>query len=59
MASTCSQQIAHSYPHASIVELDFQFSKPPPSLDVSLFGSAARFNLSAMDVLASMDGRRF
>jgi hypothetical protein len=58
MASTCSQPIAHSYPHASIVEPDFQFSKPPPS-DASIFGCAARFNLSAMDVPASMNGRRF
>ena len=59
MASTCSQPIAHSYPHASIVESGFQFSKPPPSSDASLFGCAARFNLSAMDVPASMNGRRF
>ena len=35
MASTCSQPIAHSYPHASIVESGFQFSKPPPSSDAS------------------------
>jgi hypothetical protein len=33
MASTCSQPIAHSYPHASIVESGFQFSKPPLSSD--------------------------
>jgi hypothetical protein len=33
MASTCSQPIAHSYPHTSIVELGFQFSKPPPSMN--------------------------
>jgi hypothetical protein len=58
MASTCSQPITHSYPHASIVESGFQFSKPPPS-DASIFGCAARFNLSAMDVPASMNGRRF
>jgi hypothetical protein len=31
MASTWSQPIAHSYPYASIVELGFQFLKPPPS----------------------------
>jgi hypothetical protein len=59
MASTCSQPIAHSYPHASIVESGFQFSKPPPSSDASIFGCAARFSLSAMDVPASMNGRRF
>ena len=58
MASTYSQPIAPSYPHASINESGFQFLKPPPS-GVSLFGCAARFNLSAMDVPASMDGRRF
>jgi hypothetical protein len=59
MASTCSQPIAHSYPYASIVESGFQFSKLPPSSDASIFGCAARFNLSAMDVPASMNGRRF
>jgi hypothetical protein len=56
MASICSQPIAHSYPHASIVELGFQFPKPPPSSDASMFGCAARFNLSATDVPASMNG---
>jgi hypothetical protein len=59
MASTCSQPIAHSYPNASIVELDFQFPKPPSFSDASIFGYAARFNLSAMDVPASMNGRHF
>jgi hypothetical protein len=59
MASICSQPIAYSYPHASIVESGFQFLKPPPSSDASIFGCAARFNLSAMDVPASMNGRRF
>jgi hypothetical protein len=29
MAFTCSEPIAYSYPHASIVESGFQFSKPP------------------------------
>jgi hypothetical protein len=47
-----------SYPHVSIVKSGFQFSKPPPS-DTSIFGCAARFNLSTMDVPASMNGRRF
>jgi hypothetical protein len=37
----------------------FQFSKPPLSSDTSIFSCAARFNLSAMDVLASMNGRCF
>jgi hypothetical protein len=55
MASTCSQPIAH----ASIVELGFQFSKPPPSSDASRLGCAARFNLSAMDLPASINGRPF
>jgi hypothetical protein len=50
MASTCPQPIARSYPHASIMELGFQFSKPPSPADASIFGCAARFNLSAMDV---------
>jgi hypothetical protein len=59
MASTCSQPIAHSYPHTSIVESGFQFSKLPLSSDASIFGCAARFNLSAMDVPALMNGRRF
>jgi hypothetical protein len=59
MASICSQPIVYSYPHVSIVELGFQFSKSPSSLDASLFGCAARFNLSAMDVPASMNGGRF
>jgi hypothetical protein len=53
MASTSSQPIAHNYPHASIVELGFQFSEPPPSSDASVFDCAARVNLSAMDVLES------
>ena len=59
MASTYSQPIAYSYPHKSTVESGFQFSKPPPSSDASVFGCAARFNPSAMDVPASMNGRRF
>jgi hypothetical protein len=59
MASTCSQPITHSYPHASTIKPSFQFSKPPSSSDASIFGCAARFNLSAMDVPASIDGRRF
>src|SRR5271170_3740120 len=60
MASTCSQPIAdRCYPHASTVEPGFRFLKPPPSSDVLLFGGDARFNLPAMDVPASMDGRRF
>ena len=59
VAPTCSQPIAHSYLHVSIVESGFQFSKPPLSLDASIFGCAARFNLSAVDVPASMDDGRF
>jgi hypothetical protein len=59
MASTYSQPIAYSYPHTSTVESGFQFSKPPPSSDASLFGCATRFNLSATDVPVSMNGRHF
>ena len=59
MASTYSQPIAYSYPHVSIVESGFQFSKSLPSEDALVFGCAARFNLSAMDLLASMNGRGF
>lgn len=59
IAFTCSQLITHSYPHASIIESGFQFLKPSPSSDASIFDCAARFSLSAMDVPASMNGRRF
>jgi hypothetical protein len=59
MASTCSQSIAHIYPHSSTVKPSFQFSNSLSSSDTSLFGCAARLNLSAMDVPASMNGRRF
>src|SRR3954451_19361910 len=52
MASTCSQSVAHNYPNASTVKLGFQFLKPPSPSDASIFGCAARFNLSAMDVPA-------
>ena len=58
MASTCSQPNPPSYPHSSIIESGLQLLKPPPS-DASLFGCAARFDLSSMDVPASMDGGRF
>jgi hypothetical protein len=52
------QPIIHSYPHAFTVKSSFQFSKPLSS-DASLFGCAACFNLSAIDVPASINGRRF
>src|ERR1700722_1864665 len=58
MASMCCQPITHSSARRSIFDLDFQFSKPPTSPDVSQLGSAARLNLSEMDVRASMDERR-
>jgi hypothetical protein len=51
MASTCCQLIAHSSTDASIVK----FLKLPASSDTSMFGCAARFNLSA----PPMNGRRF
>jgi hypothetical protein len=59
MASTCSQPIAYSYPHISIIESGFQFLRPLPSSDASLFGCAAHFNLSTTDVPASMNSRCF
>jgi hypothetical protein len=58
MASTYCQQIAHNCPHNSIVKLGFQFRKPPKRSDASVFGCAARFNLSATDTPASMDDLR-
>src|SRR4051794_36543485 len=58
MASMCCQPITHSSAHRSIFDLDFQFSKPPTSPDASRLGSAARFNLSEMDVRPSMDERQ-
>jgi hypothetical protein len=42
---------------AYTVNLSFQFSKPPPSSNALLFGSIARFDLSAMDVPALIDER--
>jgi hypothetical protein len=60
MAFMCCQPIAPSYPYASyasIVKLGFQFSKSPPSSDASVFGCAARFDLSAMDLPAPMNRR--
>ena len=57
MASTCCQPIIHSYPHAFIMESGFQSSKPPTSSDTSRLGCTARFNLSAMDLPVSMNGR--
>ena len=49
--------ITHSYPHAFTMESSFQSSKPPTSSDTSRLGCAARFNLSAMDLPVSMNGR--
>jgi hypothetical protein len=56
MASTCCQPIIHSYPHAFTMESGFQSSKPSTS-DISRLGCTARFNLSAMDLPVSMNGR--
>lgn len=53
MASTCYRPIADNRTHKSIVELGFQFPKPPNPSDASIFGCAARFNLSAMKLSAS------
>jgi hypothetical protein len=51
MASTCCQLITHSSTDASVVT----FSKLLPSYDASMFGCAARFDLSA----SPMNGHRF
>jgi hypothetical protein len=51
MASTCCQSITHSSTDASVVT----FSKLLPSYDASIFGCAARFDLSA----PPMNSRRF
>jgi hypothetical protein len=50
-ASTCCQSITHSSTDASVVT----FSKLLPPYDASMFGCAARFDLSAQP----MNGRRF
>jgi len=59
MASTYCQPIAHSTPHSSTVKSGFQFSEPPTLSDASRLGCAARFNLSAMDLPAPLNGRGF
>jgi hypothetical protein len=51
MASMCCQPIAHSSTDAPVVK----FSKLLPPYDASMFGCAARFDLSA----PPMNGRRF
>ena len=59
MVSKCFQPIAHSCtPHKSIAKLGFQFPNPPQPSDASVFGCAARFNLSGMDTPASMNDLR-
>jgi hypothetical protein len=58
MASTYYQPIAHSTPHRS-VKLGFQFSEPLTLSDASRLGCAARFNLSAMDLPAPLNGCGF
>jgi hypothetical protein len=40
-------------------EVSVPAGAPPPLLDASIFGCAARFNLFTIDVLASINGRRF
>jgi hypothetical protein len=59
MASTYCQPIAHSTPYSSTIKLGFQFSEPPTLSDASRLGYAARFNLSAMDLPAPLNGRGF
>lgn len=53
MASTYCQPIADSRSHKSIVKLGFQFSQPLKPSDASVFGYAARFNLSLMEIAAA------
>jgi hypothetical protein len=53
MASTCYRPTADHRTHKSIVELGFQFPKPPNPSDASVFGCAARFNLSVMETPGS------
>jgi hypothetical protein len=53
MASTCYRPITDNRTHKSIVELGFQFLKAPHPSDASVFGCAARFNLSTMKTSAS------
>jgi hypothetical protein len=53
MASTCYRPITDSRTHKSIVELGFQFPKPPNVSDASMFGCAAPFNSSTMKTSAS------
>jgi hypothetical protein len=53
MASTCCRPIANSRIHKSIVEMGFQFLTPPNPSDASVFGCAARFDLSAIQTSAS------
>jgi hypothetical protein len=59
MASTLCQSVTHIYPYASIYPSAFQLSQPPISSGDSLFSSAARFDLSATDMPASMNDRHF
>jgi hypothetical protein len=58
MASTCYRPIAESRTYKSMVDLGFQFPKPPTPSDASVFGCAARFNISAMETpISSTDLR--
>jgi hypothetical protein len=59
MASTYYRPTAESCrPYNSTVELGFQFLTPPNPSDASVFGCAARFNLSAVEKAASMTDLR-
>jgi hypothetical protein len=49
MASTCYQPIANNCPYKPTLNPDFQSPKPPASSDATVFGCAARFNLSPVD----------
>jgi hypothetical protein len=59
MASTYCQPIAYSTPHRFTIKLGFQFSEPPIPLNASRLSCAARFNLSAINLSAPLNGRGF
>jgi hypothetical protein len=58
IAFICSQPIAYSYSYVFIVKSVFYFSKSLPS-DTSIFGCATPFNLSTINVPASINSYRF
>jgi hypothetical protein len=59
MASTCCQPIVNNRPYKHILNLDFQLPKSPASSEATVFGCAARFNLSPVDTPGLMHKHRF